>query len=78
MCDRLAIPREDLVFIDDINLPQLHAKERLKLVLVDHNELALSQASCRTAVIEILDHHQVHVWAFWFEASAITTAGRHG
>jgi len=54
---RLKLDPQGLVFIDDVNLAELHAEQRLELVLVDHNRLGPQQAALEPAIIEILDHH---------------------
>jgi exopolyphosphatase len=46
-----------LVFVDEVDLEALHRTQRLRLTLVDHNRLALRQASLADAVVGVLDHH---------------------
>lgn len=48
---------ESLVFLDDIDLAGIHARGRLRLVLVDHNRLPAARSAWAPAVEEILDHH---------------------
>ncbi|KAJ3023990.1 hypothetical protein HKX48_008604 [Thoreauomyces humboldtii] len=46
-----------LTFLDEIDLDALHSASRLRLVLVDHNQLAPSLRRFETSVVGILDHH---------------------
>ena len=46
-----------LNFSDDLDLEKLADKQTLKLVLVDHNKLASSQARFEGLITAILDHH---------------------
>ncbi len=49
---------ENLLFSDDVDLETLSARDRLRLILVDHNKLAASQNQLEGLVEEIIDHHQ--------------------
>ena len=51
------IGMENLAFRDIIDLDALQSEVRLQLTLVDHNELALSQAHLKNTVVGIIDHH---------------------
>ena len=46
-----------LNFSDDLDLEKLADTHKLKLVLVDHNKLASSQAKFEGAITAVLDHH---------------------
>lgn len=46
-----------LNFSEDVDLKKLFEENRLRLVLVDHNKLASSQAYLEQCIVEILDHH---------------------
>lgn len=45
-----------LIYLPDLNLDDLHAQGKLKLILVDHHYL---RSKLNEAVIEIIDHHQI-------------------
>jgi exopolyphosphatase len=52
------ISADDLSFIDGpISLDSIHILDKLKLHLVDHNELNPDQAHLSDAVVDIIDHH---------------------
>ena len=48
---------DKLLFSEDVDLDKLKASSNLKLILVDHNKLASSQAGLETVITGILDHH---------------------
>ena len=48
---------ETLLYLEDVDLKKLAARENLKLVLVDHNKIAAGQSDLNQTVGEILDHH---------------------
>eukprot|EP00743_Colponemidia_sp_Colp-15_P004447 GILK01004797.1.p1 GENE.GILK01004797.1~~GILK01004797.1.p1 ORF type:complete len:405 (-),score=41.43 GILK01004797.1:122-1300(-) len=54
----LGIDIESLVFLDEINLRQLHELQRLRVILVDHNQLDPSQEYLGDSVTMIVDHHE--------------------
>jgi len=56
---QLGISADHLIFRNDINLMSLKMKNKLKLVLVDHNILNSSDSNLDSSVIEIIDHHQL-------------------
>ena len=47
-----------LTFRNQINLEELHSKQRLQLTLVDHNVLRGSDKVLSSAVCEVIDHHK--------------------
>jgi len=55
--EKLGISSDHLIFRNDVNLASLKARNKLKLVLVDHNVLSLSDSDLDAAVVEIIDHH---------------------
>jgi exopolyphosphatase len=48
---------ENLAFQDCLHPEEFHMAGRLKLTLIDHNELAHAQSRLKNAVEEIIDHH---------------------
>ena len=48
----------NLIFSDDVDLETLSAKDRLRLILVDHNKLTASLNLMEGLVDEIIDHHE--------------------
>ena len=52
------IEADMLTFIDEVDLPALKAAGGLKLILIDHNKLAASQAELSGAVAGVVDHHK--------------------
>lgn len=49
---------DDVSFVDDsVTLAALHESKRLKLHLVDHNELKPDQSHLGNTVVDIIDHH---------------------
>eukprot|EP00050_Salpingoeca_kvevrii_P008798 m.305178 g.305178 ORF g.305178 m.305178 type:complete len:367 (-) comp17592_c0_seq1:130-1230(-) len=55
--ERIGLSPDSLLFIDEIDLLKLHRENRLRLTLVDHNELIASQKELAPALELILDHH---------------------
>jgi len=55
----VGIQLEHLTFIDEINLSQLFQfnQQKFKLIIVDHNNLAINQKELGPSVEEIIDHH---------------------
>lgn len=53
----LSIKAKNLVFVDEIPLLQLWSHGRLRLHLVDHNELTDHQSYMKNSVISLVDHH---------------------
>uniref|UniRef100_UPI00358F338A exopolyphosphatase PRUNE1 n=1 Tax=Myxine glutinosa TaxID=7769 RepID=UPI00358F338A len=57
---RLALPSIDyLPCQDDVQLKTLAKKGTLRLILVDHNILPLSDAELEQFVLEVIDHHRL-------------------
>jgi exopolyphosphatase len=54
----LGIGTDLLFFRDEMNLHSSSEQGKLRLVLVDHNELEPDQANLRESVVRILDHHE--------------------
>ena len=48
---------ENLAFQDCFHPEEPHLAGRLKLTLIDHNDLSPSQSHLKNAVVEIMDHH---------------------
>ena len=51
------ISRENLIFIDEINLKELAEQKKLKLILVDHNKISHKQEFLSGYIEEVIDHH---------------------
>jgi len=49
---------DDLVFIDDFNLDSYAKKNLLKIALIDHNELDITQKHWGHCITMIVDHHK--------------------
>ena len=47
----------DIASLDSLCLEQFHSTGRLRLTLVDHNDLAVDQSQFTSRIIEIIDHH---------------------
>ena len=45
-----------MIFITDLNLDELHALNKLHIILVDHHYL---HSKFNDLVVEIIDHHQI-------------------
>ncbi len=54
---RTGVDIASIPFVDSLCLEQLHSAGRLKLTLIDHNELAVRQSNLESGVVEIIDHH---------------------
>ena len=54
---RTGVDIANMSFLDSLCLDELHSAGRLKLTLIDHNDLAVRQAHLGDAVVEIIDHH---------------------
>ncbi len=52
------IETSNLLFIDEINLKEMHKSGKLKVTLIDHNKLSGSQEYLASSVSEIIDHHK--------------------
>ncbi len=46
----------NMIFIDDLNLNELHYQQKLEIILVDHHALT---SKFNDLVTEIIDHHQI-------------------
>ena len=51
------IKPKNLIFIDQINLKELAEKQKLKLILVDHNKISHKQEFLSRYIEEVIDHH---------------------
>lgn len=60
LLDLLGIDEQSLLFVDEVPLAQLAEEGRLRLHLVDHNAVAVTQSTLADSVVSIIDHH--HDW----------------
>ncbi|MCL2704632.1 MAG: DHH family phosphoesterase [Spirochaetaceae bacterium] len=51
------VNQENLIFIDQINLKELAEKQKLKVILVDHNKISHKQEFLSNCIEEVIDHH---------------------
>ncbi|MBT3274246.1 MAG: DHH family phosphoesterase, partial [Spirochaetales bacterium] len=51
------IDTKAMTFIDEIDIDKLKEGNRLRLVLVDHNQISSRQEALNVSVTEIIDHH---------------------
>lgn len=55
---KVGLQRENLVFLDEVNLASLVERKQLALTMVDHNKLSGPQSLLSDVVLEIIDHHK--------------------
>lgn len=53
-----------MIFIDDVNLNELHEQNKLHIILVDHHYL---RSKLNEIVVEIIDHHQMKKDAIYLQ-----------
>jgi exopolyphosphatase len=66
---------QDLIFMDEIDLPALQQNNDLQLILTDHNKLSPTLAQLSPAVTGILDHHKDEILYLDAEPRVIEVCG---
>ena len=56
--EKTGVDVANLLFLDSLCLEEFHSAGRLRLTLIDHNDLAVRQSEFKSAVVEIIDHHE--------------------
>jgi len=55
---KVGVAKDNLVFLDDVDLQNLLERKQMVLTLLDHNKLSGPQSVFSDVVLEILDHHK--------------------